>query len=96
MVLDSVTPLAVLAKAAIWAGVQPVGQRVRRSCKPAELTMEFGFGEVTPPENTLLNNVMLAMNPGMNVGAKSAPTDQLRPVSGWMLSNPPPNCRRSP
>src|SRR3954453_4317849 len=96
MVLDRVTPFAVFANAAICAAVQPLGQSVRRLCRPPELTIELGLGEVTPPENTLLNNVTLPTNPGMKVGAKSAPTDQLRPVSGLMLSKPPPSCRRNP
>src|SRR5690242_18479822 len=96
MGVERITPLAVLAKAAICWAVQPLGQSVRRFFNPAELTIEFGLGEVTPPLKSLLNSVTFVTKPGRNGGAKSKPTDQPLPVSGLMPSKPPPSWRRNP
>src|SRR5690606_21172564 len=81
-------PPARFANSLICAGVQPVGQMVRRSLRPAELTIEFGFGEFTPPSKVLFHSVTLAKKPGAKVGAKSTPTDQASPVCGLMFRKP--------
>src|SRR6185369_5268819 len=89
-----VAPLATLAKSRICACVQPVGQIVSRLLSPLLLTIAVGLGELTPPIYLLWKNVTPLLNPGAHSGARSKPTDQLRPCCGISCVKPPPSWRR--
>src|SRR6185436_9185790 len=89
-----VAPLATLAKSRICCCVHPAGQIVSRLLSPLLLTIAVGLGELTPPMYLLWKNVTALLKPGAHSGARSKPTDQLRPFCGTSCVKPPPSWRR--